>query len=365
MTFWAPFGLLSVTAALLAVPVTPALFELRKRGDVAPLPTSRHNARIENFAESFRARIEPLLSQLELCSTTEEVIRTAHEGMETLLIGSESFDFDPNQICGLAAVIGQNLTIPSGRVIQADIFASGNLHVGQGSAIRAALAQGDLILGEKSVALRWIHADGSVCLSTGSASYGRLSARESIQLRPGSSFQRMHAPRIVTAAPRDFDSELMDSSLVRSETLSRCEASELESAAYAGEALALRPRLRVHGDFALPAGESMEANVVASGNVRFCAGSRFLGNAKSYKDTILEDGASVQGSIVCGATLHLGPNCYVAGPIMAERDVVCSRGITVGAPDSLTTIACSSIRIAGGGRLHGTIWARVLGTVED
>ncbi len=86
---WAPLALTTLTAALLAVPVTPALYELWKRADAAPLPTSRHDGRIANFAEAFRSRLQPLLPQLERCRNQRQLVRTCIEGMEVLLEGRD------------------------------------------------------------------------------------------------------------------------------------------------------------------------------------------------------------------------------------------------------------------------------------
>src|SRR5579864_5564917 len=87
MPSWAPLALTTLTAALLALPVTPALYELWKRADATPLPTSRHDGRIANFAEAFRSRIQPLLPELEHCAGRQVLSRTSVEGMEVLLVG--------------------------------------------------------------------------------------------------------------------------------------------------------------------------------------------------------------------------------------------------------------------------------------
>ncbi len=363
-----PVGLISATAALLALPVMPAFYEMRKRGDVAPLPTSRHDGRIENFAEAFRCRIEHLFPQLEENLNQRVLSRINSDGMEVLLVGQDDFDFDATQIRGLAAVLGSQLTIPSSRTVAADVYAAWSLNVGPHAAVRAALAVGNITLAENSAALRWMHSDSTVYLRNGSASYGRLSAFEAIHLEPGCSFQRMHAPHITTEKLCDAErsaQDAPDSDVGISVAPESRPMSFPRPVIYAGNAFLSRPRVRAHGDFVLPEGETMNANVIATGSLRFGPGSRFVGSAKSYKDTIVEEGASIEGSIVCGGTLQVGPRCFIAGPVMAEQDVVISQGVRVGTPDALTTISSSGARIATGCRLHGTVWARVRGTVED
>jgi len=355
MSAWAPLALTSLTAALLALPVTPALYELWKRADAAPLPTSRHDGRIANFAEVFRSRLQPLLPQLEQCRDQRELSRISIEGMEVLLVGRDDFDFDPRLTEGLAAVmLSEAALIPPGYVVEADVYTGIGLDLGECAALRAALCEGDIILGENSAVLRWLHADGSIFLRRGSNAYGRLSAGRSIRLEPECGFERMSAPQITTV-----------DSYQRDTFPAQRDAPELQPPADVCDLFASsRPRLRIQGNFALPAGETLNANVIATGELHVGAGAHLVGSAKSYKDTVVDEDACLHGSIVSGGTVRLGPRCFVAGPLMAEGDVLIARGSRVGGPDALTTISSDGVQIAAGCQLHGTVWARVRGIVE-
>jgi hypothetical protein len=355
MSSWAPLALTSLTAALLALPVTPALYELWKRADATPLPSSRHDGRVANFAEIFRSKLQPLLPQLEQCRNQYELSRTCIEGMEVLLVGREDFDFDPRLTEGIAAVmLSEAALIPPGFVVEADVYTGIGVDLGERAALRAALCEGDIILGENSAVLRWLHADGSIFLRRGSTAYGRLSAGRSIRLEPECGFERMSAPQIITV---DTDQ--------RGNFPAKRDVCESEPPADVGDMFtSSRPRLRIQGNFVLPAGESLNANVIATGELRLGPGARLFGSAKSYKDTRLDEDASVHGSIVSGGTMHLGPRCFVAGPLMAEGDVLIARGSRVGGPDALTSVSSGGVQIAAGCQLHGTVWARVRGSVE-
>jgi hypothetical protein len=355
MSSWAPLALTSLTAALLALPVTPALYELWKRADATPLPTSRHDGRIANFAEAFRSRLQPLLPQLEQCRNQRGISRTSMEGMEVLLVGSDDFDFDPRLTDGIAAImLGGAALIPAGYVVEADVYTDTGLDLGERAALRAALCEGDIILGKNSAVLRWLHADGSIFLRPGATAYGRLSAGRSIRLEPGCAFERMSAPQIVTV-----DAEHEDS------IPPIHEAEESDSFADVNDMFASsRPRLRIQGNFVLPAGETVHANVIATGDVRCGPRSRLFGSAKSYKNTVIDEDARVHGAIVSGQTIRLGRRSFVTGPLMAEGDVLISGGSRVGSADALTTISSCGVQIATGCQLHGTVWARVRGTIE-
>ncbi len=369
---WAPLGLTTVTAALLALPVTPALYELWKRRDAAPLPTSRHSGRIANFADIFRSRLAPLRPQLERCRIQRELFRTSIDGMQVLLVGSnnQDFDFHPTLTEGLDAVmLSQPALIPAGTVVEADVYADGTLHLGEGSALRAARGASDIILGNNSAVLRWLHADGTIGLRTGSTAYGRLSAGQSIRLEPGCAFQHMHAPQILTVDSDRVEAEERDARFVPSKVhvcQTQKDAGEVAQPSHdAGDAFtSSRKRLRIQGDFLLPTGQTLDANVIATGELRLGPGARLFGTAKSYKDTVIEEDACVHGGIICGGPVWLGPRSFVAGPVLAEADVRIARGTRVGEPDALTTISSCGAHIAAGCQLHGTVWARVRGNVE-
>jgi hypothetical protein len=360
---WAPLALTAVTAALLVLPVTPALYELWKRSDASPLPTSRHDGRIANFADVLRTRLEPLRPQLERCRAEHIVSRESLAGMEVLLVGTDNFDFDSEQTQGISTLMfGERAQIPASKVVDADVYADGPILLGENAALRAAFGRDDIILGKNSTVLRWLHGDGNIYLRPGSTVYGRLSAGQSIRLERGCAFQHMHAPQILTFDSDDTHAHATADSHV-------CQAQKgLEENAERGVTgdifASTRPRLRVEGDFALPPGETLNANIIATGELHIGRGARLLGSAKSYKDTVIDEDACVHGSIVCGGTVWLGPRTFAAGPVMAENDVLIARGACVGSPDAPTTISSSGANLAAGCQLHGTVWARVRGNIE-
>jgi hypothetical protein len=288
--------------------------------------------------------------------------------MEVLLVGCDDFDFDPQLLHGVAAIMfSQAARVPAANVIEADVYADCPLNLEEGAALRAALGAGDIFLGKNSSVLRWLHADGNIHLSQGSTACGRLSAGQSIRLEPGCSFQHMRAPQIFTVEADEAhqaEHALTSGSVCSPAHVCKTWVDAVLPADVGDVFAPSRQRIRIRGDFFLPAGETLNANVIATGALRLAPGARLFGSAKSYKDTVLEEDACVHGSIVSAETVRLGPRTFAAGPIMAEADVVMARGSRVGEPDSLTTISSCGAQIAAGCQLHGTVWARMRGNVE-
>jgi cytoskeletal protein CcmA (bactofilin family) len=371
MALWAVFALTGATTALLGVPVAPALWELFKRGDATPLPTSHDDGKVTNLAEVLSSRLETLRPQLQLCAASNTIARSHTDSMEVLLVGRSHFEIAPEFTRALQAVMcSGSASIPAGQVIDADVHADSILHLQPQAALRAGVSLVDVILDREGLVLRWLHAVRSIDLHAGSAVYGRLSAGQSVHLEPGCMFQRIHSPQIHTVQSDDLHRS-PGASCDCVLTVPRCHICEIDSS-HQRENYELqdafvtsRRRIRHEGDFLVRSHQTLNADVIATGSVRFGPHSRFNGSTKSYKDMFVEEGACIHGSLVCGGTLCLGEHSSVTGPVMAEEDIVIASGARIGRPDALTTIAARNIKIATGCQLHGTVWARVRGLIED
>jgi hypothetical protein len=174
-------------------------------------------------------------------------------------------------------------------------------------------------------------------------------------LAPGCVFERLHAPRIIT----EFIDE--QRSLDAAEDLQQIDNRRSDGA---NAFDASRPRLRVQGDFVLPAGETMYSNVIATGEVRIATGAHLFGSAKSYGSTIVEQSARIEGGLISAGTVYLESDSFVAGPISAEKDVRISRGSQIGAVSAPATVSANHIIFAVGCQLHGTVWAHAEGRIE-
>jgi predicted acyltransferase (DUF342 family) len=359
-----PIALTTTTAALLVLPVAPALRELWTRRDATPLPTTRHDGRIANFAQALRSRLEPLRPQLAICCSRSELANANNEGIQVLLVGRENFDFHAGMVGGANAIMSAwPMAVPRGKVVDADVCTDSSLTIGEDSAVRAAMSGLDIILEKGSSALRWLHAARNVYLSAGSVAYGRLSADGSIYLEQGCSFQHIHATRILTAERfRPKPTPGMDSLLDRIPTNPEI---SVVSEGSSGDAISTsRRRLRVQGDFVLPNGEALTANIIATGEVRLGAGARVYGSVKAYRGVFAANGAHVYGSVVSRGAIRLASDCVVIGPMMAEDQIEIGSDCQIGESAALTTISSNEISIGLGGLVHGTIWARIRGIVE-
>lgn len=345
---WAPLALTSLTGAMLALPLTPALLEVRRRADAAPIPIQQHDGEIANFARSFRRYIEPLRSELEDCGKAGAIGEgTLPDGRRALLVGQSCFDrkMRGNSSDPLVLFAGRTVLADALR-FGGDVYAADTIFAGKNEVFRALLAEKDIFLGEGSRVLRWMHAEDSVYLERDCRLYGRLSAEHAVYMWPGCTFERVHAPRIAT---------VWDDSVPLARTHIATPGSRLDQP--------LR-RWRIAGDFTLRPGEELQGNLVASSLVRLGDGCRVLGSIKSHRDTLVGAECEIDGSLVSTTRVRIAGESFVRGPVLAEEEVVIGPGTQIGTPEMLTTVSAPRIRVAPGSLIHGTLWPREKGSVE-
>jgi predicted acyltransferase (DUF342 family) len=345
---WAPLALTAATTAMLAAPLTPALLELHRRRDAAPLPTRADDGRVTNFALAFANRIAPLMPLIEQCADRGDNQRVALPDSTTaLLIGSTNFagvsvaDATAVILCAPASFIPQQTTIAT------DVYAAGDLYVGNDCKLRAVYAAGDASFGTGTVTFRWAHARGAITLAENSAAYGRLSSGTLLRLERGSRFERVNAPIV----------------LVGLDAVPSCLACESQYGKRSSMDVKMG-RVLTHGDFHLACGDVLQGHVISYGRVSIESGSRILGSVKSHSAAYIGNDTEIDGAVVSAGRLHIAGGSRIRGPILAENAVFIGPNTQIGSADVPTTVSAPRIRITPGSVIYGTLWARNEGRVD-
>ncbi len=351
------FLMLVLGAGLLfALPMLPALVELRFKRDAQPLGViQQYGGDIRHFAQGFRAYLEELQGPLQQCVGSGTTVRgILPNGDEYVLLGSADTDVflsagKKQAGCAWVVAAGMDIAFSRGLTFLKEIYAAGQFVGGEGGMYRALLGEKDICLGPASRVTRWAHATGTFRAAQDCDLYGRVSADHEIQLQPGCAFQRLNAPRITFGWSSDT---LNDISFIPPDL-------PADTPALPGPS----GRTLVEGDFEIRAGEVIAGSVVARGKLHIGAGARVLGSAKSDKEMIVEAGVSVEGSLISAATMHIGPRCRIGGPILAEHEMGIESGTECGTARMPTTVSALTIELEEGARVFGTLWARNEGRV--
>jgi predicted acyltransferase (DUF342 family) len=349
ISIWPPLALSAVTGGMLSLTLVPAIREVIQRKDAAPLPVRRDDGNIRNFARSFRRYIAPLQGELIACAQRERVAESRlPDGTPALLIGKPgAYSFGESRI-EVLILFAKPVRLGDDLIFTRDIYAGDRLEAGKNSIFRAVLGENDVVLEEESQVLRWLHAEGGVVAGQNTHLYGRCSAEKFIHLSAGCRFERLYAPMIVTGINARSCSDVPARQVQKTNLVSRG-----------------RGRSRIHGDLHLGSGEMFLGDIVATGAIRIDRESHVVGSAKANADIELCEQGRIDGSLISPSTIRVARNCFLKGPVLAEKELILGPGTRVGAPDSPTTISAPRIRIAPDCVIHGTIWARVEGRVEE
>jgi cytoskeletal protein CcmA (bactofilin family) len=349
--------LVLLAAVLFALPLLPAVQELRLKHDAEPLNVIQQYAgEIRHFAYGFRNYIETIQQPLLHCvAQGTTATGTLPDGDEYLLLGGgdnlslASGGKIKGSSCPLVLAVGRDTALPGGLTFLKEIYAAGHLVGGEQSTYRAILGEKDIHLRRASKLMRWAHAVGSFRADHDCDLYGRVSSDREIALESGCIFQRLNAPRIG-----------MGSAAVAVE-----HAPSPESNLSIDRQIPDRPigRRLIAGDFEIRSGEVISGNIVTRGKLRIGAGARVRGSVKSNKEMVVEAGVTVEGSLISAATMHIGPRCQIHGPVISEHGILIESGTECGSAETPTTVSAPIIDVEEGGQFFGTLWARDEGLV--
>jgi hypothetical protein len=342
--------ILMLSAGLLfMLPLLPAITELWLKRDAQPLEViQQYGGDIRHFAQGFRKIAVALQPQLQECvASGTTATGTLPDGDEYVLFGSadESF-FVPaarrDATWRSVVATGADLELPDGLTFAKEIYAAGDLTGGERSTFRAILGERNIHLQRASKVIRWAHAARRFRAEHDCDLFGRISSDQEIQLQSGCVFQRVGAPMIVAGF----------SEMGPQPTNAPADATPRPTG-----------RTLYDGDLDVRAGEVVAGSIVTRGKLHIGAGAHVLGSVKSNGHLTVDSGVSVDGSLLSATTTHVGPNCRIGGPVLAEHGVIIESGTQCGTARNPTTVAAPTIELEEGVVVFGSLWARSEGRV--
>ena len=331
--------------ALLLAVLAPALNELRRPTDVAPLNVPRdHDNAANRFAVNYRERLEhamqaPLVAALQQPGAD---VRALQQGLQWCAAGAQVGPAAPLPLLGAG-----DLLLLEGSAQPHEAYAAGNLRLARGASARAAYAEGELRLDSGADVARWAHGR-DVVLGPNSQVRARVTAEHSITLEPGARFLRARAPTI-RAAPQSAPPEPMPP---------RSPVHQRFAGAGGARFDAGGTRWLVDVDISLPSGTEIEGDLIVHGNATFAADCRIHGSLKVHGRLVLGDGCVIDGACVVVGAAQIGAQVSMAGPLVGEDQVRIGAGSTIGRSDAETSVNGRLVTLEAGATVHGSVWAK-------
>jgi cytoskeletal protein CcmA (bactofilin family) len=338
-----PFlALLAVTLLWFLLPLLPALRELLRPSDIAPLKVvDRSSGHVAYFARNFRQYLDKALPPAagvgdyagKMLDGTEYIRVNLHPGA---LLDAEQ------RVQNRIVILDTPLTLEAGGSYLMELYARAPLVGGAKSVFRAVYAEGELVLGEGSQVLRWAHAGGKLNVGAHSVLRGRVSSDVGVSLGGDVVFERIGAPVISVGAEQDPPPP---------------PPAAPQSFRLPDGARQIGDHVRIEGDLEIPEGVLVGSSLVVAGRLRIGMGTIVQGSVKAHRDIELADEAQVAGSVVSRTRLMLGQAAWIGGAAIAEQRIRLGRGAVVGSPERPATVAAPEIELSKGATVYGQISA--------
>jgi cytoskeletal protein CcmA (bactofilin family) len=341
-------ALVSGASLLLTLPLVPAVLELYRKSDAVPLSVVQENAgEIRHFAHSFRSYIKGLETDLQRSALSGIASAgTLRDGTQYVVLGGPDQPVPlQDNVCPVLVATNWDLQIPPGITFLKDIYTVRDLVGGEGSNYRAILADGNIQLASSARVLRWVHASGELSVDVGCRLQGRASSNRVVRLHRDCRFLRLNAPLISISCKEE-----------------NCSAPD----PFASRELSPTVQRVLHeDDFEIRPGEVVRTSLVVRKTLLVGKGARVCGNLKSCGDMVVESHACIEGSLISGQRMRIGPSCAIYGPVIAERDMSIAAYTRCGTAAHPTTVSAPRIAVEEGVVIFGTLWARESGQVVE
>ncbi|MDQ3494571.1 MAG: polymer-forming cytoskeletal protein [Pseudomonadota bacterium] len=366
--------LVLANAALLLLPMLPALVEWRRTAARPLHIPDDDEAGIEYFAARFRQHLiedwhgHPFFLAPEPgpSMTATPALEGALAPVPAGLVGSYRIAAPGIPVVGRdragrtlePVLVGGDLLLAEGNDYLGDIYARTRLRSPGGCVIRAVLCDGDVELGPGSGILRWAHAR-NLRIGAGSRVPGRLSALESVSLGTDCRFQRVKAPVIDTGPGRDWPE-------VPAPICKDAQPRDADAATEPG-ALQWQPhsaRWTCDGDTMLPPGCVVDGDLIVRGNLQLGAGCVIHGSIKAYRDVEIGPESQVLGSCFSRGRIRVRRDTRILGQLSSIAAISFEDGCMVGRPGRPASTIAPDISIKGTCRFHGSLWARDNGWIR-
>ena len=335
--------LLAVTLAWFTLPLLPALLELLRPRDIAPLKVvDRSSGLVSFFARNFRQYLERTLPPE---AGAGDYAGKLLDGTDFLRVNLRpaSLEAGPgDRAHNRVVILDTPQRLPGGESFLMELYARAPLRGGPKSSFRAVYAEQELALGEGTQVFRWAHANGRLSVGAHSVLRGRISSDAAVTLAGDVVFERIGAP--VIAAGAEHEPPPRPPALPQPYRLP-------EHARRVGD------HWRIEGDLGIPEGVWVHDNLVVSGRLRIGLGAIVDGSVKAHQEIELADEAQVSGSVVSRTRVMLGQSAWIGGATIAEQRIRLGRDAVVGRAGQPASVVAPEVELASGATVYGQISA--------
>ncbi|HYW31437.1 MAG TPA: hypothetical protein VE869_08030 [Gemmatimonas sp.] len=328
--------LMAATLLWIALPFLPAMFELLRPRDAAPLDAvGTDSGSLTYFATSFTERMgaEGVFGAVPPGRLADGRGLRLHSARTPLTV-STAVQSD-------VLLLEDDTALPDGTHCSAECLSREDFNAGDRCNFRAVLGGRHVRLGTGTVVQRWVHAAGTLDVGVGSRLIGRATADDDIMLASDVQFDRLDAAmvRVGTRQPQDTTTL----------PVSAFTPYIPEGALPLGTGY-----WRVTGDLTVPPGSALSGSVIVLGNVRIGDGARVDGAIKAHGTLTVSPRAVVTGALSARSRIAIENGARVSGPVISETEIAVGAAV-VGTPGQRTTVTAPLVELRNGATVYGAV----------
>jgi len=322
----------AIYALAVVLPLLPGLLELRNASDDDPLKIDASYARDPRFlGKSMRNKVIPIMKE----TAGEDRVPFLNRKHEFAHVVDGLESGDRSTIDDI--VLSRGPFSVGDRSVLLDVYAQGPVSVGAASRLRTLAADRGAVFGPGTQVVRWIDVEGDCAIGGGSELGQSVTASGRLILGPDVRFNRLFGRPIAV------------------ESSQRAEIRALSTGPILSTHASDRRRVKA---MSVAQGETIEYDIVATGDVEVGAEATVTGSIKAGGTVTIKERAAVLGNVVARGSVIIERDGTIYGHIFGNRDVTLHAGALMGDRHAPKTLHASGIvRLIEGATIFGWLIA--------
>jgi predicted acyltransferase (DUF342 family) len=315
-------------AILFMLPFVPGAIEIIRKKDATPLFINMgYQKDPRYFAMSFRRMVLHSIGD-----RTEGLHDLTLSKLEKVRITENASSMDDTTLENVL-YLRNDLGSVSNATFKKEVYARGNVHIGESNSMKALACDGDVHVGRGTHFSRWLDAEGDMkideeCkLGISATCHGKLSISHKC------SFMRLYGFPVatITSTPAKNDLDLVD----------------WDNAALGGV-------LTERNISDLPHHSRKNCNIITDGALTIGEHCFIQGHVKSHGKIVVDPFVTVMGNLFAEGDIEIGAGSRIAGSVFSQSNIIIRQGVVIGIKNRIkSVVGKKGIHLEGGVQVYG------------
>jgi predicted acyltransferase (DUF342 family) len=306
--------ILLVLMAFILIPFLPGFIELFRPKDEKPLALSMNFSKdYKYFGKSFQKILENGLGTKHITEPGEYTLMLSKPEKVRVVEGERVGA--QKKIDEILYVLG-DFASGSDAEFRKEIYVRGPCKIGDRNTLRALYCEGDLVIGEGTVVVRWVDGDRDIEIKEGCQLGVSVASPKRLVVARHCSFSRMFGLPIST-----YRAKLPEI------------ATDIHVRNISDMTMVITKK-----EIIFPPGTNVPSDIVTHQGIVLREKSFAKANIKSYRDILIEKGSRVEGNLFSERNVVIEAGCTITGNIFSQGQVTIGNAVQVGQEGQIKSV---------------------------